>query len=128
MGQVFVTRQPLEQVPILDYAGLGREALEISREEFKARLKLFRGEIKGILTRGDFVAGIGNAYADEVLRTAKIHRYRKKISLTLEEVDRLCDGARVPAGRHRESARADGRGHPSETAAVETNQVRYVIG
>ncbi len=88
MGQVFVTRQPLEQAPILDYAGLGREALEISREEFEARLKLFRGEIKGILTRGDFVAGIGNAYADEILWTAKLHPYRKKTSLTPIEVDR----------------------------------------
>jgi formamidopyrimidine-DNA glycosylase len=95
MGQVFVTRQPPEQAPIADYAGMGPEALEISREEFKARLKPFRGEIKGILTRGDFVAGIGNAYADEILWTAKLHPYRKKTSLTPEEVDRLYDGMRA---------------------------------
>ncbi len=68
MGQVFLTRQPLEQVPIPDYAGLGPEALEISRDAFKVRLKPFRGEIKGILTRGDFVAGIGNVYARRFCR------------------------------------------------------------
>ncbi len=92
MGQVFVTRQPLEQAPIPDYAGTGPEALAFSRVNFKARLKPLRGEIKGILTRGDFVAGIGNTYADEVLWTAKIHPYCKKTSLTPKEVDRLYDG------------------------------------
>jgi formamidopyrimidine-DNA glycosylase len=95
MGQVFLTKQPPEQAPIADYAGMGPEALEISREDFKARLKPFRGEIKGILARGDFVAGIGNAYADEVLWAARLHPYRKKTSLTPEEVDRLYDGMRA---------------------------------
>jgi formamidopyrimidine-DNA glycosylase len=93
MGQVFVTRQPPEQSPIADYAGMGPGALEISREDFKARLRKFRGEIGGILTRGDFVAGIGNA--DEVLWAARLHPYRKRTSLTAEEVDRLYDGMRT---------------------------------
>ncbi len=91
---MFVTRQPPEQAPIADFAGMGPEALEISREDFKARLKPFRGEIKGVLTRGDCVAGIGNAYADEILWTARLHPYRTKTSLTPEEVDRLYDGMR----------------------------------
>jgi formamidopyrimidine-DNA glycosylase len=94
MGQVFLTRQPPEQAPIADYASMGPEALEISREEFKARLRPFRGEIKGVLTRGDFVAGIGNAYADEVLWTARLHPYRKRTSLKPDEIDRLYDGMR----------------------------------
>jgi formamidopyrimidine-DNA glycosylase len=95
MGQVFVTKQPPEQSPIADFAGMGPEALEISRDDFKARLKKFQGEIKGVLTRGEFVAGIGNAYADEVLWWAKIHPYRKRASLTPEELDRLYDGMRA---------------------------------
>jgi hypothetical protein len=52
MGQVFVTKQPPRQAPIADNAGMGPEAPEITREDFKARLKKFRGEIKGVLTRG----------------------------------------------------------------------------
>ena len=48
-----------------------------------------------MLTRGDFVAGIGNAYADEVPWTAEVHRYRKKTSLKSDEVDRLYDGMRA---------------------------------
>jgi formamidopyrimidine-DNA glycosylase len=55
---------------------MGPEALETSREDFKAQLKPFRGEIKGILTRGDFPAGFGNAHADEVLWTVRLHPYR----------------------------------------------------
>jgi formamidopyrimidine-DNA glycosylase len=42
-----------------------------------------------VLTRGEFVAGIGNAYADEILWAARLHPYRKRTRLTPEEVDRL---------------------------------------
>ncbi len=95
MGQVFITRQPPEQAPIADFAGLGPDALAVSREDFKARLRKFQGEIKGVLTRGEFVAGIGNAYADEILWWARLHPYRKRASLTAEEIDRLYDGMRA---------------------------------
>jgi formamidopyrimidine-DNA glycosylase len=95
MGQVFITRQPPEQSPIADYASMGPEALEISRDDFKARLRKFQGEIKGVLTRSEFVAGIGNAYADEALWHAKLHPYRKRASLTPDDVDRLYAGMRT---------------------------------
>ncbi|MCC7359918.1 MAG: Fpg/Nei family DNA glycosylase [Anaerolineales bacterium] len=91
MGQVFLTRQPPESAPIADFASLGPDALAVSREDFKARLKKYQGEIKGVLTRGECVAGIGNAYPDEVLWWAKLHPYRKRASLTPEEIDRLYD-------------------------------------
>jgi formamidopyrimidine-DNA glycosylase len=86
MGQLYLVRD-LAMVP--DYANLGPEALEISLEEFQARLKPFRGEIKGVLTRGEFVAGIGNAYADEILWQARLHPYRKRTQLSLTEVEAL---------------------------------------
>ena len=95
MGQVFLTRQAPEKSPIADYAGMGPEALEISRDEFKTQLKPFRGEIKGVLTRGDFVAGIGNAYADEILWHARLHPFRKRTSLKPDEIERLYDGMRA---------------------------------
>lgn len=86
MGQVYLARDPSE---ILDVKQMGPEPFEISLADFRARLQKFRGEIKGILTRGDFVAGIGNAYADEILWAAKIHPYRKKTQLTPDETERL---------------------------------------
>lgn len=92
MGQLYLTRD-LAQVP--DFAGMGPEALAISRADFAARLKAYRGEIKGVLIRSDFVAGIGNAYADEILWAARLHPYRKRTSLSAEDIDRLYDALRT---------------------------------
>jgi len=92
MGQLYLTRE-LQAVP--EYSGMGPEPFEISMEVFRQRLRAFRGEIKGILTRGEFVAGIGNAYADEILWAARLHPYRKRTQLTPEEVDRLCESMRA---------------------------------
>lgn len=86
MGQVYLT-DDLNQVN--DYPGLGPEPFDISLAEFRDRLKPYRGEIKGVLVRGEFMAGIGNAYADEILWAAKIHPYRKRAQLSGEEIDRL---------------------------------------
>ena len=41
MGQLYLTQNP-EAVP--DFGGMGPEALEVSLDEFKSRLKPFRGE------------------------------------------------------------------------------------
>ena len=68
MGQLYLTRT-LDSIP--DYAGLGPEPFDVTLEQFRARLKPFNGEIKGILTRSQFIAGIGNAYADEILWAAR---------------------------------------------------------
>ena len=57
--------------------------------EFVAALRKSRGEIKGVLTRGRAVAGIGNAYADEICFAAQVHPFRKRTSLTDEEIARL---------------------------------------
>ncbi len=86
MGQVYLT-ETLAKIPTFDE--MGPDALSISPEDFRARLRRFRGEIKGILVRAAFVAGIGNAYADEILWNARLHPYRKRTSLSPEEIDRL---------------------------------------
>jgi formamidopyrimidine-DNA glycosylase len=104
MGQLYLTHD-LESVP--DYAGMGPEPLDISLDEFRARLKPYRGEIKGVLTRGEFVAGIGNAYADEILWAARLHPYRKRTQLTSEEVERLYAGMRSTLSESIEKVRAE---------------------
>jgi formamidopyrimidine-DNA glycosylase len=86
MGQLYLTEGT---DPVPGFTGMGPEPFDISLEEFRARLRLYRGEIKGILTRGEFVAGIGNAYADEILWAARLHPYRKRTQLTPSEIDRL---------------------------------------
>jgi formamidopyrimidine-DNA glycosylase len=86
MGQVYLTAD-LAAIP--GWTEMGPEPFDLALEEFRERLKPHRGEIKGVLTRGKAVAGIGNAYADEICFAARIHPYRKRTSLTGEEVTRL---------------------------------------
>jgi formamidopyrimidine-DNA glycosylase len=86
MGQIYLTGS-LAAVPTFEE--MGPDALAIDLEEFRRRLRSFRGEIKGILTRAPFVTGIGNAYADEILWEAQLHPFRKRTSLSADEVERL---------------------------------------
>lgn len=92
MGQLYLGR---DLMAIPGYAEMGPEPLDISLEEFRERLRPYRGEIKGVLTRGEFVAGIGNAYADEILWEARLHPYRKRTQLTAVEVERLYQAIRI---------------------------------
>ncbi len=70
MGKVYYVNQAqLAEVPLLNEQG--PDVLEgITFEEFTERLRRFHGEIKGVLTRGAFISGIGNAYSDEILFAA----------------------------------------------------------
>ena len=86
MGQLYLTRDT-HRIPTFDE--MGPDALDVSLEDFQRRLRSFRGEIKGVLTRAPFLAGIGNAYADEILWHAHLYPYRKRTALTADEVDAL---------------------------------------
>lgn len=88
MGKVYLT-PALEWVPT--FATLGPEALdpELTLAAFAERLRRRRGEIKGVLTNPTFVAGIGNAYADEILFRAGVYPFRESPSLSEDEVRRI---------------------------------------
>jgi formamidopyrimidine-DNA glycosylase len=86
MGQVYLTAG-LEAIP--GWGEMGPEPFDLTLEDFKARLGPYQGEIKGVLTHGRAVAGIGNAYADEICFAARVHPYRKRTSLTDAEIVRL---------------------------------------
>ncbi len=107
MGQAYLSPLPPERAPIPDFAGLGPEPFDVSYEQFVAILKPFRGEIKGVLTRGEAIAGIGNAYADEILWAARIHPYKKKSALTADEYRRLYDGMLTTLAEATEKVRAE---------------------
>lgn len=90
MGKVYlVEEEGLSRVP--QFAEMGPDALapELSEDVFAERLRRHNGQIKNILVNHKFVAGIGNAYADEILFEAGIHPYRKRPTLSDEEVRRL---------------------------------------
>jgi formamidopyrimidine-DNA glycosylase len=93
MGKVYLTPD-LDLVPT--FSAQGPEALdaELSLEAFEGRLRSRRGEIKGVLANQGFVAGIGNAYADEILFRARLYPYRKSPTLDAEERLRLYQAMR----------------------------------
>ena len=62
---------------------------ETSFEDFKNSLKGFSGEIKGVLTRGRVVSGIGNAYADEILFHAGVYPFKRRKALSEDELRRI---------------------------------------
>jgi formamidopyrimidine-DNA glycosylase len=69
--------------------GLGLEPLEISEQEFRARIQARKSRIKAVLLNQSVVRGIGNIYADESLWRAKIHPERIGTQLQDEELRRL---------------------------------------
>lgn len=103
MGQIYLTRD-LSKIPAFE--DMGPDALEIEVDEFIQGVRSFRGEIKGILTRGKLVAGIGNAYADEILWEAKIHPFQRRASLSQEELERLYQSMRSVLKRGVEQVRS----------------------
>jgi formamidopyrimidine-DNA glycosylase len=88
MGKVYLAAD-LSQVPT--FAELGPEATdpELTLEAFRQRLRRHHGEIKGILTNQSFVAGIGNAYADEICWRARLYPFRRRPSLDESEIAQL---------------------------------------
>ncbi len=71
------------------FARLGPDALAISVEELRARLKCSRRAIKVALLDQQLVAGIGNLYASEILHLAGIHPETLAIQLTRARIGKL---------------------------------------
>jgi len=72
-------------------ARLGPDPLDASftRDTFAGLLAGRRTQIKGVLRDQSIIAGIGNAYSDEILHAAKMSPYALAASLTDAEIDRL---------------------------------------
>ncbi|MDQ0644828.1 Fpg/Nei family DNA glycosylase [Microbacterium murale] len=91
---VYVVRDP-NDVPGI--ARLGPDPLEKSfdRSAFSALLEGRRTQIKGLLRDQSVIAGIGNAYSDEILHAARMSPYAIAATLSDDEVDRLFDAMRT---------------------------------
>jgi formamidopyrimidine-DNA glycosylase len=70
-------------------AKLGPEPLEVTLEEFAARLRVRRTKMKSLLLNQQFLRGIGNIYADEALFRAGIHPLAIAATLRPERVKKL---------------------------------------
>jgi formamidopyrimidine-DNA glycosylase len=85
---VYLVADPAEVGGI---ASLGPDPLDpgFTPEALAAILAGRRTQIKGVLRDQSVIAGIGNAYSDEVLHAAKMSPYRLAASLTPDEVTGL---------------------------------------
>jgi DNA-formamidopyrimidine glycosylase len=85
---VYLVRDPAD-VP--GVATLGPEPLadDFTTEALAAILKERRTQIKGVLRDQHIIAGIGNAYSDEVLHAAKMSPFKLASSFTPDDVATL---------------------------------------
>jgi formamidopyrimidine-DNA glycosylase len=65
---------------------LGPDALAVSEDEFAAILAGSRAQLKNLLRDQRSIAGIGNAYSDEILHAAKLSPFANSASLKPEQV------------------------------------------
>ncbi|WP_179475417.1 Fpg/Nei family DNA glycosylase [Mycolicibacterium vinylchloridicum] len=72
-------------------AGLGPDALEIGPDQLAEILKTQGGRIKTVITDQKVIAGIGNAYSDEILHVAKLSPFATANKLTPAQLGALHD-------------------------------------
>jgi formamidopyrimidine-DNA glycosylase len=76
-------------------ARLGPDALEVTLEQFAALLAGRSGQLKGALTDQTLLAGIGNAYSDEILHAARLSPFKMADRLSEAEVLALFEAMRA---------------------------------
>ncbi|MGH8866897.1 MAG: Fpg/Nei family DNA glycosylase [Actinomycetes bacterium] len=85
---VYVVRDP-QEVPGIARLGPDPLAPSFTPDALAALLNGSRQQIKGLLKDQSVIAGIGNAYSDEVLHVARLSPFRTAGKLTPEDVTRL---------------------------------------
>jgi formamidopyrimidine-DNA glycosylase len=91
MGKVYVLPAGVDR-PVAgfdDELGPDADDPSLTLEAWRERIRRHPGELKNLLKNQAFVAGIGNAYSDEILHAARLLPFRKRSTLGADEVDGL---------------------------------------
>jgi formamidopyrimidine-DNA glycosylase len=88
---VWIVRDPTE-VPGI--AALGPDALAVTRDELAEVLAGRTERLKNALTTQKILAGVGNAYSDEILHMAKLSPFATAGKLSDDQLDRLYESLR----------------------------------
>jgi formamidopyrimidine-DNA glycosylase len=102
MGKIYVSRaEGAEHVPGLGPPDQGPDAddPDLTLEAWRERIRRHPGELKALLRNQAFVAGIGNAYSDEILHAARLLPFRRRATLAESEVDELYRSTRETLAR-----------------------------
>ena len=73
---------------------LGPDVLSVDAGLFAQRLRSRSGQVKGVLTDQEVLAGVGNAYSDEILHLAKLSPFALTNRLTDEQLATLYEATR----------------------------------
>jgi formamidopyrimidine-DNA glycosylase len=87
---VYVVRE-VASVPGVARLGVDPLSPEFTPELLTGLLAGVRGQVKGVLTDQSVLAGVGNAYSDEVLWEMRMSPFKPASSLTPDDVGRLHD-------------------------------------
>jgi formamidopyrimidine-DNA glycosylase len=103
MGRIYLIPKG-DYSPVAGFADRGPSALDpdLTLEVFRNRIKRHTGQIKNVLRNQRFVKGIGNAYADEILVYAGILPFRRRPTLSDDEVENLYQAMRKVLTRIRD--------------------------
>ena len=88
MGKVYLVPEGIDRaIPGLDDE-LGPDADDpaLTLAVWQDRIRRHPGELKNLLKNQAFIAGIGNAYSDEILHAARLLPFRRRATLAAEEV------------------------------------------
>jgi formamidopyrimidine-DNA glycosylase len=91
MGKVHVLAADEDFGDVHGFDKLGPDVGEFtwSEHEFAERARATRRELRNLLQDQTFLAGIGNAYADDILWEAQLHPKRRVVTLADDEMSRL---------------------------------------
>jgi len=94
-----------EGVASLDRGGI--EPLDVTKEEFAAALRAENRTLKRALTDPRIFSGIGNAYSDEILWSARLSPVKRTAQLSDEEIAGLHEAVVQSLGRWTQTLRAE---------------------
>ena len=100
MGRIYWVTDCAREVPAWGLQGPEADSVtEMGLDAFRKRLRRFRDELKDLLRNQEFLAGIGNAYSDEILWEARLLPLRRRASLKPEEEEALYQAIPVVLSR-----------------------------
>jgi len=120
---VYVVRAPAD-VPGIARLGIDPLSDELTVDVLTKLLAGNRSQLKGVLTDQTVFAGIGNAYSDEILHTAKLSPFKPAANLSADEAARLHAAIRGVLGAAVERA----AGHPAAELKDEKRSGMQVHG
>ncbi len=102
MGKVYLAPEGVERaIPGFgaDERGPDADDPSLTLDVWRERIRRHPGELKNLLRNQAFVAGIGNAYSDEIVHEAGLLPFRKRSTLSADEVDALYAATRTTLAR-----------------------------